>query len=147
MPPPQFPDWNWLLQTLMGIQKTVWELSQAVAASTGRVDRLEEKVERIDQKVDRLDRKVDRDHPYNLCGDRRVDCHRRSGAPGPECGQRRNRCARGGSVAAIGGLGRALQVTLGASQGRYHDASQSGRVSREYNLRARQGIWRRTRQC
>ena len=58
--PPQFPDWSWLLQTLMGLQKTVGELSQAVATLTGRVDRLEEKVDRLDRKVDRLDRKVDR---------------------------------------------------------------------------------------
>ena len=37
-PPPQVPDWNWLLQTLMGLQKTVGELSQAVANLTGRLD-------------------------------------------------------------------------------------------------------------
>ena len=60
MSPPQFPDWSWLLQTLMGLQKTVGELSQAVATLTGRVDRLEEKVDGLDRKVDRIDRKVDR---------------------------------------------------------------------------------------
>ena len=53
-PPPQVPDWNWLLRTLMGLQKTVGELSQAVATLTGRVDRLEDKVEQVDRKVDRL---------------------------------------------------------------------------------------------
>ena len=59
-PPPQFPDWSWLLQTLMGLQKTVGELSQAVAMLTGRVDRLEEKVDRLDHKVDHLNQRVDR---------------------------------------------------------------------------------------
>ena len=59
-PPPQFPDWSWLLQTLMGLQKTVGELSQAVATLTGRVDRLEEKVDGLDRKVDRVNQRVDR---------------------------------------------------------------------------------------
>lgn len=59
-PPPQVPDWNWLLQTLMGLQKTVGELSQAVAMLTGRVDRLEDKVDQVNQRVEQVDRKVDR---------------------------------------------------------------------------------------
>ena len=59
-PPPQVPDWNWLLQTLMGLQKTVGELSQAVATLTGRVDRLEDEVDQVNQRVEQVDRKVDR---------------------------------------------------------------------------------------
>ena len=56
--PPPHPDWNWLLQTLMGLQKTVGELSQAVATLTGRADRLEEKMDRIDRKVDRINHTI-----------------------------------------------------------------------------------------
>ena len=57
-PSPPHPDWNWLLQTLMGLQKTVGELSQAVATLTGRVDRLEEEVGRLDRKVDRINHTI-----------------------------------------------------------------------------------------
>jgi hypothetical protein len=42
----------------MGLQRTVGELSQAVATLTGRVDRLEVKVDRIDRKVDRINHAI-----------------------------------------------------------------------------------------
>ena len=42
----------------MGLQKTVGELSQAVATLTGRVDRLEEKVDRLDRKVERINHTI-----------------------------------------------------------------------------------------
>ena len=53
-PPPQIADWSWLLQTLMGLQKTVGELSQSVQTLTRQGNKHEEKLDQFGHRLDQI---------------------------------------------------------------------------------------------
>ena len=53
-PPPQLADWSWLLQTLMGLQKTVGELSQSVQTLTRQGNKHEEKLDQFGHRLDQI---------------------------------------------------------------------------------------------
>ena len=58
-PPPQLADWSWLLQTLMGLQKTVGEVSQSVQTLTRQGNKHEEKLDQFGHRLDQFSHRLD----------------------------------------------------------------------------------------
>ena len=101
-PPPQLTDWSWLLQTLMGLQKTVGELSQSVQTLTRQGNKPRREAGPVRSQTGPNQSHAGPNQPQNLRGGRCADRRWSSAALGAECGERRDRCCREGGVAPIG---------------------------------------------
>ena len=57
-PLPQIADWSWLLDTLMGLHRSVGELSHSVETLTRQGRKHEERLDRISHRLDQISHRI-----------------------------------------------------------------------------------------